>query len=67
VIGKMEMLGGVEDDGVINLISYEACLANFIDLHLGVGNGEKIQGSSDFKLCGGIISCCAGRRPSSLR
>jgi hypothetical protein len=52
----MEMLGGVEDDGVINLISYEASLANFIDLHLGVENGEKIQGRSDFKLC----------RPSSL-
>jgi hypothetical protein len=61
------MLGGVEDNGVINLISYEACLANFINLHLGVGNGEKIQGSSDFKLCKWIISCCAGCHPSSLR
>jgi hypothetical protein len=36
VIGKMEMLGGVGDDGVINLISYVVCLANFMDLQVGL-------------------------------
>jgi hypothetical protein len=35
VIGKMKMLGG-GDDGVINLISYVVCLANFMDLQVGL-------------------------------
>jgi hypothetical protein len=31
----MKMLGG-GDDGVINLISYVVCLANFMDLQVGL-------------------------------
>jgi hypothetical protein len=31
----MKMLGGVGDDGAINLISYVTCLANFMNLQVG--------------------------------
>jgi hypothetical protein len=45
VIGKMEMLLGVEDNGVINLISYVACLVNFMDLQLGVEDQHRRKSS----------------------
>jgi hypothetical protein len=38
---KLELLGGVEDDGVINLVSHMACIANFMDLQLWTENGGK--------------------------
>jgi hypothetical protein len=48
VIGKIEMLGGLEDDGEINLISRVACLANLLGLQVGVEDKHKRMSEQRF-------------------